>query len=110
MGPGVLDKALCGLMQRKAPNLIAGFEKAEDAEIYKLTGNLAIVQTLDFFTPIVDDPYLFGLIAVANALSDVYAMGGKPPISEMGRRFSFQGQNEQNQRKLHVLKIKHSSC
>jgi selenide,water dikinase len=53
-------------------------ERAEDAGVYKLTDDLAIVQTVDFFTPIVDDPYDFGQIAVANALSDVYAMGGKP--------------------------------
>jgi selenide,water dikinase len=53
-------------------------ERAEDAGVYKLTEELAIVQTLDFFTPIVDEPYVFGQIAVANALSDVYAMGGKP--------------------------------
>lgn len=60
------------------PNLLMGIERAEDAGIYKLTDELAIVQTLDFFTPIVDDPYAFGQIAVANALSDVYAKGGKP--------------------------------
>lgn len=60
------------------PNLIAGIERAEDAGIYKLSDELAIVQTIDFFTPIVDDPYTFGQIAVANALSDVYAKGGKP--------------------------------
>jgi len=53
-------------------------ERAEDAGVYKLTDELAIVQTLDFFTPIVDDPYIFGQVAVANALSDVYAMGGRP--------------------------------
>ena len=53
-------------------------ERAEDAGVYKLTGELAIIQTLDFFTPIVDDTYAFGQIAAANALSDVYAMGGKP--------------------------------
>ena len=53
-------------------------ERAEDASVYKLTDELAIIQTLDFFTPIVDDPYSFGQIAAANALSDVYAMGGKP--------------------------------
>ena len=60
------------------PNLIVGLEKADDAGVYKLTDDLAIVQTIDFFTPIVDDPYTFGQIAVANALSDVYAMGGRP--------------------------------
>ena len=53
-------------------------ERAEDAGVYKLTDELALVQTLDFFTPIVDDPYTFGQVAVVNALSDVYAMGGKP--------------------------------
>ncbi len=60
------------------PNLIAGIERAEDAGVYKLSDELAIIQTVDFFTPIVDDPYTFGQIAAANALSDVYAMGGKP--------------------------------
>ena len=60
------------------PNLIVGMEHAEDAGVYKLRDDLAIVQTIDFFTPIVDDPFLFGQIAVTNALSDVYAMGGKP--------------------------------
>jgi selenide, water dikinase len=60
------------------PNLIVGLERADDAGVYRLTDDVAIVQTVDFFTPIVDDPYAFGQIAVANALSDVYAMGGKP--------------------------------
>jgi len=60
------------------PNLIVGLERADDAGVYKLSENLAIIQTVDFFTPIVDDPYRFGQIAAANALSDVYAMGGKP--------------------------------
>jgi selenide,water dikinase len=60
------------------PNLIVGMERAEDAGVYKLTEELALIQTLDFFTPIVDDPYSFGQVAAANALSDVYAMGGKP--------------------------------
>ena len=60
------------------PNLIVGLEGFEDAGVYKLTDDLAIIQTVDFFTPIVDDPYAFGQISVANALSDVYAMGGKP--------------------------------
>jgi selenide,water dikinase len=55
-----------------------GLEKADDAGVYKLTDDLALIQTLDFFTPIVDDPYMFGQIAAANALSDVYAMGGRP--------------------------------
>jgi selenide,water dikinase len=60
------------------PNLIMGMERAEDAGVYKLSDDLAIVETLDFFTPIVDEPYQFGQIAAANALSDVYAKGGRP--------------------------------
>jgi selenide,water dikinase len=60
------------------PNLLLGLDSLDDAGVYKLTDDLAIIQTVDFFTPIVDDPYTFGQIAVANALSDVYAMGGKP--------------------------------
>jgi selenide,water dikinase len=60
------------------PNLIIGMERAEDAGVYKLSDNLAIVQSVDFFTPMVDDPYQFGQIAVVNALSDVYAKGGRP--------------------------------
>ena len=60
------------------PNLIVGMERADDAGVYKLSDDLAIIQTVDFFTPIVDDPYVFGQIAAANAMSDVYAMGGIP--------------------------------
>jgi selenide,water dikinase len=69
---------LCGLPLVHHPNLMVGLENADDAGVYKLSDELAIIQTIDFFTPIVDDPRLFGQIAVANALSDVYAMGGKP--------------------------------
>src|SRR5512136_1412910 len=60
------------------PNLLTGFEHAEDAGVYKLSADLALVQTVDFFTPTVDDPFTFGQIAATNALNDVYAMGGKP--------------------------------
>jgi len=60
------------------PNVIAGFETADDAGVYRIGPDLALVQTVDFFTPIVDDPFTFGAIAAANALSDVYAMGGTP--------------------------------
>ncbi len=67
-----------GLPLISDPNLIAGIEGYEDAGVYKLRDDLAIIQTLDFFTPIVDDPYTFGQVAAVNALSDVYAMGGKP--------------------------------
>ncbi len=60
------------------PNLLVGMDRIEDAGIFKLTEDLAIVQTLDFFTPVVDDPYTFGQVAATNSLSDVYAMGGRP--------------------------------
>jgi selenide,water dikinase len=60
------------------PNLLVGLDTADDAGVYKITDDIALVQTLDFFTPIVDDPYMFGQIAAANSLSDIYAMGGKP--------------------------------
>lgn len=78
MGPGDLNKAICDLPQMADPNLIRGLASPDDAGVYKLNDELAIIQTIDFFTPIVDDPYTFGQIAVANALSDVYAMGGRP--------------------------------
>ncbi len=67
-----------GLPLVRDPNLIAGIEGFEDAGVYRLNSDLAIIQTVDFFTPIVDDPRTFGRIAAANALSDVYAMGGRP--------------------------------
>jgi selenide, water dikinase len=60
------------------PNVLIGFDTADDAGVYRLSDDLALVQTVDFFTPIVDDPFTFGAIAAANSLSDVYAMGGKP--------------------------------
>ena len=60
------------------PNLLVGFETADDAGVYKLTPDIALVQTLDFITPLCDDPFVFGQIAAANFLSDVYAMGGRP--------------------------------
>ncbi|MDB5059629.1 MAG: segregation protein [Chloroflexi bacterium] len=60
------------------PNLLVGINTADDAGVYRLSAELALVQTVDFFTPVVDDPYWFGAIAAANALSDIYAMGGKP--------------------------------
>ena len=62
-------------------NLLVGIETSDDAAVYKLTEDLATIQTLDFFTPVVDDPYTFGAIAAANSLSDIYAMGGKPTVA-----------------------------
>jgi selenide,water dikinase len=73
-----LDAVLGKLPQGKDENVLVGFDKADDAGVYRLTPSLALVQTVDFFTPIVDDPFTFGEIAAANSLSDVYAMGGKP--------------------------------
>ena len=66
------------LARQHDPNVLVGFDHADDAGVYQLTPDQALVQTVDFFTPIVDDPYTFGQIAATNALSDVYAMGGKP--------------------------------
>jgi selenide, water dikinase len=74
----VLDSVLGKLARQHDPNVLIGFETADDAGVYQLTPELALVQTVDFFTPIVDDPYIFGQIAATNALSDVYAMGGRP--------------------------------
>jgi len=78
LGPGDLTRALSALIPRSDPRLIVGRETLDDAGVYVLSDDLALVQTVDFFAPIVDDPYRFGQIAAANALSDVYAMGGEP--------------------------------
>ncbi len=78
LNPATLDAVLRQLPRQTDPKVLVGFETNDDAGIYLLAEGLAIVQTVDFFTPIVDDPYLFGQIAAANALSDVYAMGGRP--------------------------------
>jgi len=78
LSPAILDKVLGKLPRQHDPNVLVGFDHADDAGIYKIAPNLALVQTVDFFTPIVDDPYTFGQIAATNALSDVYAMGGRP--------------------------------
>lgn len=73
-----MDAILGKLARSPDPNLLVGFELADDAGVYLIAPDLALVQTVDFFTPIVDDPFDFGQIAAANALSDVYAMGGEP--------------------------------
>lgn len=78
LAPGALDKALCGLDLPVDPNLLVGLGQADDAGVYRVSDDLALVQTLDFFPPMVDDPFSFGQIAAANALSDIYAMGGVP--------------------------------
>ena len=74
----MLDSVLGKLARQHDPNVLVGFDTADDAGVYQLTPTQALVQTVDFFTPIVDDPYTFGQIAATNSLSDVYAMGGKP--------------------------------
>ncbi|HTU44722.1 MAG TPA: selenide, water dikinase SelD [Bryobacteraceae bacterium] len=78
LSPAILDRVLSQLPKQKNENVLVGFETADDAGIYKLSDTQALVQTVDFFTPMVDDPYTFGQIAATNALSDVYAMGGIP--------------------------------
>ena len=81
VGAGVLAQLLGDLKVLQDPNLLVGFDKSDDASVYKVSDDLAIVQTVDFFPPIHDDPYTFGQIAAANALSDVYAMGGEPRLA-----------------------------
>ena len=76
--PQLLEKVLAKLKPLFDPQVLVGTETSDDATVYKINDDTAIVQTLDFFTPIVDDPYDFGAIAAANALSDIYAMGAKP--------------------------------
>jgi selenide,water dikinase len=78
LGLGDLSEALKGVPHQTDPRLLVGRETFDDAGVFLLAPDLALVQTVDFFAPIVDDPYLFGQIAAANALSDVYAMGGEP--------------------------------
>ncbi len=73
-----MDQVLAAVPRWPDENVLIGFDTADDAGVYKLTPELALVQTVDFFTPIVDDPYTYGAIAAANSLSDVYAMGGRP--------------------------------
>lgn len=77
LGPGILAAVLEKLPRGTDPNLLVGFDSSDDAAVYQLTEDLAVAQTLDFFPPMVEDPYLFGNIAAANALSDIYAMGGE---------------------------------
>src|ERR1700676_3157777 len=78
LNPATLESVLRKLPRQTNPNVLVGFETNDDAGVYLVNEDLALVQTVDFFTPIVDDPFLFGQIAAANALSDIYAMGGRP--------------------------------
>ena len=81
VGAGTLVHLLDDFKTRTDPNLIVGFDKSDDASVYVLDEERALVQTTDFFPPIVDDPYMYGQIAAANAISDVYAMGGEPKLA-----------------------------
>lgn len=81
VGAGVLAQLLEGIRVHHDPKLLVGFDKSDDASVYQVSEELALVQTVDFFPPIADDPYLFGQIAATNALSDVYAMGGEPKLA-----------------------------
>lgn len=81
MGPDTLAQVLRHLPKVHDDNLIVGLDTSDDAAVYKINNELALIETLDFFTPVVDDPYTFGQIAAANSLSDVYAMGGSPVLA-----------------------------
>ena len=81
MGAGTLAKMLEGFKTHTDPRLIVGYDKSDDASVFVLDENTALIQTTDFFPPIVDEPYLYGRIAATNALSDVYAMGGEPKLA-----------------------------
>src|SRR6266568_3318019 len=78
LSPAALDKVLGKLARQHDPNVLVGFDHADDAGVYQIAPDTALVQTVDFFTPIVDDPFTFGQIAATNSLSDIYAMGGRP--------------------------------
>ena len=81
VGAGVLAQLLGDIPVLRDENLLVGFDRSDDASVYKVSEELALVQTVDFFPPIADDPYTFGAIAATNALSDVYAMGGEPKLA-----------------------------
>ena len=81
IAPGALAKVLGDLPRTEDPNLLVGFDASDDACVYDLGNGRGLVQTCDFFPPMVDDPFLFGQVAAANALSDVYAMGGEPKLA-----------------------------
>lgn len=81
VGAGVLAQLLSDIKVVKDERLLVGFDKSDDASVYKINDDTAIVQTVDFFPPIADDPYTFGQIAAVNAMSDIYAMGGEPKLA-----------------------------
>lgn len=78
LSPKILDQVMPLIPRSADPAVLVGFDTSDDAGVYRLSADCALVQTVDFFTPVVDDPYAFGAVAAANALSDVWAMGGRP--------------------------------
>lgn len=81
LGPNILSEVVGKLPKFQDENLLVGVETSDDGAVYKISEDLAMIQTLDFFPPMVDEPYVFGQIAAANALSDIYAMGGEPRLA-----------------------------
>lgn len=81
MGPGTLEEVLCDAVFPHHPDLLVGAQTRDDAGVFRISPDIALILTLDFFTPMVDDPYLFGQIAATNAINDVYAMGGTPRLA-----------------------------
>ena len=81
IGPGILSRLLEGVTRAAPPELLVGCEASDDAAVYRISGDQVLIQTVDFFPPMVDDPYVFGQVAAANAISDVYAMGGQPRLA-----------------------------
>ena len=82
LGPDLLSHVLSKIPKgEKDPDLLIGYDSKDDAAVYRISDDTAVVQTLDFFPPMLDDPYLFGQIAAANALSDIYAMGAQPKLA-----------------------------
>ena len=81
VGAGTLAKLLKGLPSVYDERLLVGYDTSDDACVYKISDDLVLVETLDFFPPIVDDPFMFGQIAAANAISDIYAMGAEPKLA-----------------------------
>jgi selenide, water dikinase len=112
LSPKILDQVLGRIPRWANDDVLVGFDTADDAGVYRLSSELALVQTVDFFTPIVDDAYTFGAIAAANALSDVYAMGGKPLSALSILAWPPQGDLEELEQMLRggVEKIHEADC
>jgi selenide, water dikinase len=112
LNPATLDHVLRKLPRQSDPNVLVGFETNDDAGVYQINETQALVQTVDFFTPIVDDPFLFGQIAAANALSDVYAMGGRPISSLSLVGFPEKGDPEILEQIIHggLAKMQEAQC